>query len=110
MMVVSDAALAGQVFLMFHNETKRALLPNEVTSLDTVRALFVRSFPHWLSMRWFDSPSHKIYILDRTSGIFYELDDLRSVVGRFSPILCVFLWSPFIWAGSREGRDPLPPP
>ena len=71
---------AGQVFLVYHNETKRAVLPNEVTSLDTVRALFVRSFPHSLSMRWFDAPSHKIYILDHTSGIFYELDDLRFAV------------------------------
>lgn len=67
------------MFLVYHSETKRALLPNEVTSVDTVRALFVRSFPHSLSMRSFDSPSRKIYILDRTSGIFYELDDLRFV-------------------------------
>jgi len=66
--------------LVYHNETKRAVLPNEVTSVDTVRALFVRSFPHGLSMRCFDSPSRKIYILDQLSGIFYELDDLRFVV------------------------------
>jgi len=65
---------------VYHNETKRAVLPNEVTSIDTVRALFVRSFPHSLSMRCFDSPSLKIYILDQLSGIFYELDDLRFVV------------------------------
>ena len=68
------------MFLVYHNETRRAVLPNEVTSVDTVRALFVRSFPHSLSMRWFDAPSHKIYILDQMSGIFYELDDLRCVV------------------------------
>jgi len=68
------------VFLVYHSETKRAVLPNEVTSIDTVRALFVRSFPHILSMRWFDAPSRKIYILDQTSGIFYELDDLRFAI------------------------------
>jgi len=67
----------GQVFLVYQSETKRAVLPNEVTSIDTVRALFVRSFPHSLSMRWFDAPTRKIYILEPTSGIFYELDDLR---------------------------------
>ena len=67
----------GQVFLVHRGETKRAVLPNEVTSMDTVRALFVRSFPHSISMRCFDSPAHKIYVLDQTSGIFYELDDLR---------------------------------
>jgi hypothetical protein len=32
----------GLVFLQFRSETKRALLPNEITSLDTVKALFVR--------------------------------------------------------------------
>jgi len=67
------------VFLVYRNETKRAVLPNEVTSVDTVRALFVRSFPHSLSMRSFDVSSRKIYVLDRMSGIFYELDDLRFV-------------------------------
>jgi hypothetical protein len=64
---------------VFHNETKRAVLPNEVTSIDTVRALFVRAFPRALSMRWFDSLLRKIYVLDHTTGVFYELDDLRSV-------------------------------
>ena len=81
----------GQVFLVYHNETKRALLPNEVTSVDTVRALFVRSFPHSLSMRSFDAPSRKIYILDRTSGIFYELDDLRCVLLKLHSICCRFV-------------------
>ena len=83
------AVSPGQVFLVFHSETKRALLPNEVTSIDTVRALFVRSFPRSLSMRFFESPLHKIYILDQTTNIFYELDDLRyflaAVKGQFSP-------------------------
>ena len=32
----------GLVFLQFRSETKRALLPNEITSWDTVKALFVR--------------------------------------------------------------------
>lgn len=83
---------------MYHNETKRAVLPNEVTSVDTVRALFVRSFPHCLSMRWFDAPSRKIYILDQTSGIFYELDDLRFVVALYSPRVesTVFAFGPLV--------------
>lgn len=68
--------LSGQVFLVYRCETKRAILPNEVTSIDTVRALFVRSFPKSLSMRWFDSPYRKIYILDSATNVFYELEDL----------------------------------
>ncbi|KAK2162424.1 hypothetical protein LSH36_99g07034 [Paralvinella palmiformis] len=72
----------GLVFLSFRSETKRALLPNEVTSLDTVRALFVRSFSECLSMQWFDIPSHKIYILDHKTNVFYELDDVREVKDR----------------------------
>ena len=32
----------GIVFLIFRGETKRALLPNEITSVITVKALFVR--------------------------------------------------------------------
>ena len=32
----------GIVFLIFRGETKRALLPNEITSIITVKALFVR--------------------------------------------------------------------
>ena len=32
----------GLVFLVYRGETKRALLPNEVSFIDTVKALFVR--------------------------------------------------------------------
>ncbi|XP_046396543.1 coiled-coil domain-containing protein AGAP005037 isoform X6 [Ischnura elegans] len=66
------------VFLQYRNETKRALLPNEITSIDTVKALFVRSFPKQLSMEYLDSPLVKIYIHDSSKDMFYELEDLRS--------------------------------
>lgn len=70
--------ISGLVFLIFGDETKRGLLPNEVTQLDTVRALFVRSFPDKLSMQLFESrPQLKIYIQDQKSGVFYQLEDLR---------------------------------
>ena len=36
----------GIVFLIFRGETKRALLPNEITSVITVKALFVRNGVH----------------------------------------------------------------
>ncbi|XP_057332756.1 coiled-coil domain-containing protein AGAP005037 isoform X2 [Microplitis mediator] len=68
----------GLVFLQFRKETKRALLPNEITSIDTVRALFVRSFPQQLSMEYLDSPDVKVYIHDSNKDMFYELEDHRS--------------------------------
>ncbi|CAG9859033.1 unnamed protein product [Phyllotreta striolata] len=68
----------GLVFLQYRNETKRALLPNEITSIDTVKALFVRSFPKQLTMEYLDSPNVKIYIHDSSKDMFYELEDHRS--------------------------------
>lgn len=67
----------GLVFLQYRSETKRALLPNEITSIDTVRALFVRSFPRQLSMLYLEGPNVKIYIHDSSKDMFYELEDCR---------------------------------
>lgn len=67
----------GLVFLQYRSETKRALLPNEITSIDTVKALFVRSFAKQLTMEYMDSPLVKIYIHDSSKDMFYELEDLR---------------------------------
>lgn len=69
--------VSGLVFLQYRNETKRALLPNEITSIDTVKALFVRSFQKQLTMEYLDSPLVKIYIHDSSKDMFYELEDLR---------------------------------
>lgn len=68
------------MFLQYRNETKRGLLPNEITTLDTVRALFVRSFAHHLSMEYFDAHNARIYIHDPAQDVFYELEDLRFAV------------------------------
>uniref|UniRef100_A0A182SAK9 AIP3 domain-containing protein n=1 Tax=Anopheles maculatus TaxID=74869 RepID=A0A182SAK9_9DIPT len=68
----------GLVFLQYRSETKRALLPNEITSIDTVRALFVRSFPRQLTMQYLEGPNVKIYIHDSSKDMFYELEDVRS--------------------------------
>ena len=69
--------VSGLAFLVFRNETKRALLPNEVTSLDTLRALFARAFSNTISMQWFEQVRAKIYIQDVATSLFYELEDLR---------------------------------
>ena len=70
-------SISGLVFLIFRDETKKALLPNEITHLDTVRALFVRSFPGKLTMSFLESPKRKIYLLDPRTNIYYQLEDLR---------------------------------
>ena len=64
------------MFLQYRNETKRSLLPNEITSIDTVKALFVRSFKQ-LTMSYLENPKVKIYIHDSSKDMFYELEDLR---------------------------------
>lgn len=65
--------------MQYRSETKRALLPNEITSIDTVRALFVRSFPRQLTMAYLEGPNVKIYIHDASKDMFYELEDVRLV-------------------------------
>ena len=72
------AGCLGLVFLQYGKETKRALLPNEITTIDTVRALFVRSFSHQLTMEYLsESANVRIYIHDANKDVFYELEDLR---------------------------------
>lgn len=78
----SDKSL-GLVFLQYNNSTKKSLLPNEITSFDTVNALFVRSFPNQLSMDYFENKDKvRIYLHDQTRDLFYELDDLKDVKDR----------------------------
>ena len=72
----------GLVFLVYRGETKRALLPNEITIIDTVKALFVRSFGRALTMEYLDSPRVKIYIHDSAKDIFYELENLSEIRDR----------------------------
>ena len=63
---------------MFGPETKRTLLPSQVTGIDTVKALFVRSFPERLTMGYLDDEqSVKIYIKDQLKDLFYQLDDMK---------------------------------
>jgi len=69
--------IVGIVFLVFRNETRPGLLPNEVTSISTVWALFVRAFPDTLSMQWFESSKWTIYFLDSINSVYRVLQDLR---------------------------------
>lgn len=72
----------GLVFLQFKNETKRALLPNEITTLHTVKALFVRAFPRSVTLNYLDARNVRIYIHDPAKDMFYELEDVKDVKDR----------------------------
>lgn len=72
----------GLVFLQFKNETKRAFLPNEITTLHTVKALFVRAFPRTVTLNYLDARNVRIYIHDPTKDMFYELEDVKDVKDR----------------------------
>ncbi|XP_076352608.1 coiled-coil domain-containing protein CG32809-like [Tachypleus tridentatus] len=69
----------GSVFLQCGKETKRSVLPHELTTLDTIKTLFVRAFPEHLTMDYLDSPYVRIYINDVSKDVFYELEDVREI-------------------------------
>lgn len=67
----------GVLYLQYGDETKQLRMPNEITSTDTIRALFVSAFPQQLTMKMLESPSAAIYIKDESRNIYYELSDVR---------------------------------
>lgn len=68
---------AGVLYLQYGDETKQLRMPNEITSADTIRALFVSAFPQQLTMKMLESPSVAIYIKDESRNVYYELNDVR---------------------------------
>ena len=68
----------GICYLIYGPETKRTVLPNQVTGLDTVKALFVRAFSDKLTMSYLDEENYvRIYIKDPLKELFYQLDDIE---------------------------------
>ncbi|XP_053876675.1 sickle tail protein homolog isoform X4 [Malaclemys terrapin pileata] len=72
----------GVLYLQYGDETKQLRMPNEITSTDTIRALFVSAFPQHLTMKMLESPSVAIYIKDESRNIYYELNDVRNIQDR----------------------------
>lgn len=68
---------AGVLYLQYGDETKQIRMPNEITSIDTVRALFVSAFPQQLTMKMLESPSVAVYVKDDMRNMYYELTDVR---------------------------------
>lgn len=69
----------GHIYLQHMGETKQVNLPNELTTIDTIRALFVCAFPHMLTMEFMSQSHVKIYIYNPNCNIFYELSDIEDV-------------------------------
>ncbi|XP_069504268.1 sickle tail protein homolog isoform X3 [Ambystoma mexicanum] len=72
----------GVLFLQYGDDIKQLRMPNEITSTDTIRALFVSAFPQLLTMKVLESPNVAIYIKDENRNIYYELNDVRSIQDR----------------------------
>ncbi|XDV47248.1 hypothetical protein PO909_016931 [Leuciscus waleckii] len=69
----------GVLYLQYGDDTKQIRMPNEITSVDTIRALFVSAFHHQLNMKMLESPSTAIYVKDETRNVYYELTDVRNI-------------------------------
>ncbi|XP_037386964.1 sickle tail protein homolog isoform X1 [Pygocentrus nattereri] len=78
----------GVLYLQYGEETRQMLMPNEVTTVDTVRALFVSAFPQQLTLKMLESPSVAIYIKDHARNVYYELTDIRNI----TPHSCLKLY------------------
>ncbi|MEQ2225875.1 hypothetical protein ILYODFUR_022027, partial [Ilyodon furcidens] len=71
--------LFSVLYLQYGDETKQIRMPNEITSIDTIRALFVSAFPQQLNMKMLESPSVAVYVKDDMRNMYYELADVRNI-------------------------------
>lgn len=69
----------GVVYLQYKGETKAANLPPELTSLDTIRALFVQSYQGLLTMPVLDKQLHAIMLKNTKNGKFEEIENVKWV-------------------------------
>jgi len=68
--------------LEYSGERKTALLPNELTSLDTIRALFVHSYQGLLTMPMLEPQRQTILLKNRKTGAFDEINDVNRIEDR----------------------------
>lgn len=69
------------LYLQYEDETKLVQMPppEEISSQDSVWALFASAFPNQLNMKMLQSPNMAIYIKDTNRNIYYNLEDVRCV-------------------------------
>lgn len=90
----------GVVFLQCADDVKRVNLPATVTSIDTLKALFVTSFPDRITMQDFEDGMKSVYIKDADTGTYYMLEDVGEVLNR--SFLKIHEKSPSIISGSSQ--------
>ncbi|MEQ2203488.1 hypothetical protein XENOCAPTIV_030883 [Xenoophorus captivus] len=88
----------GVLYLQYGDETKQIRMPNEITSIDTIRALFVSAFPQQLNMKMLESPSVAVYVKDDMRNMYYELADVRLRQDR--PLSDGDIWAAFLPANT----------
>ncbi|KAK2859547.1 hypothetical protein Q5P01_004167 [Channa striata] len=69
----------GVLYLQYGDETKQIRMPNEITGIDTIRALFVSAFPQHFTMKMLESPSVAVYVKDDMRNMYYELNDVKNI-------------------------------
>uniref|UniRef100_A0A3P9D606 Actin interacting protein 3-like C-terminal domain-containing protein n=1 Tax=Maylandia zebra TaxID=106582 RepID=A0A3P9D606_9CICH len=92
----------GVLYLQYGDETKQIRMPNEITSIDTIRALFVSAFPQQLNMKMLESPSVAVYVKDDMRNVYYELADVRNGSGA-----CICHRILEMALAGRDGQPPL---
>lgn len=90
----------GHIYLQCGGETKQVTLPNELTAIDTIRALFVCAFPNVLSMNYMSQSHVKIYIYNPNCNIFYELVNIGDV--EHESVLRLHLCEPEMALGQQQ--------
>lgn len=73
----SSSFLSGVLYLQYGDETKQIQVSSGVSSLDAVRALFVKAFPQQLTLKLLQSPNTVICIKDSSRNSYYGLEDVR---------------------------------
>ncbi|XP_076823798.1 uncharacterized protein LOC143469837 isoform X3 [Clavelina lepadiformis] len=72
----------GVIYLEYCGERRVAILPNELTSLDTIRALFVQTYPGLLTMPMLDPQRHAIHLKNKKSGNYDEIENVSCIKDR----------------------------
>ncbi|XP_019739411.1 sickle tail protein homolog isoform X3 [Hippocampus comes] len=69
----------GVLYLQYGDQTKQIGMPAEISSEETLRALFVAAFPQQLTMKKLQSPNMAIYIKDTRRNVYFDLEDIRNI-------------------------------
>uniref|UniRef100_S4RJH4 Uncharacterized protein n=1 Tax=Petromyzon marinus TaxID=7757 RepID=S4RJH4_PETMA len=81
----------GMLYLQYGGEMRQTVMPNSVTTMDTVRALFVKAFPTALTMALLTSPDAIVFVGDHKQSSFNQLNDIVGEVRDQAVLKLVFM-------------------